>query len=131
MNLRKYLIIAVCLLSIPAGIHGKCATKVELKANMPWANSDRKSCKQISSYGSVSSKSQKNVSWVQEYRGIDGQWHYQKPENMWNTFSPGTSVPTLTGKLYTKCDQRLQLNPKGKGDAGKGGIATGYMNVVR
>lgn len=103
---------------------------VELKATMTWANSNRVNCHQISAYGKVASTSKKKVAWVFEYRGTDGEWHYQKPSSQWQRFSPNTTVPTLTGKYYTRCDQRLQLNPVGSGDGGKGGVATGYVNIV-
>ena len=46
-------------------------------------------------------------------------------ENFWYL------LPSLTGDIYGKCDQRLQLNPYGAGDDGKGGIATGYLYVVQ
>ena len=54
----------------------------------------------------------------------------KSPEN-WDRFSPGTTVPSLTGKVYNKCDQRLQLNPRGAGDDGKGGVAMGYLYIVQ
>ena len=93
-------------------------------------NSNSVNCHQISVYGKVASTSKKKVAWVFEYRGTDGEWHYQKPSSQWKRFSPNTTVPTLTGKYYTRCDQRLQLNPVGSGDGGKGGVATGYVNIV-
>lgn len=124
------LILGLLLIGQSTGVSAY-AVKVNLKANMPWVNSDKVNRKQISTYGSVSSASLKNVAWVMEYRGNDGQWHYQKDVKNWDRFSPGTSVPTLTGKLYSKSDQRLQLNPDGAGDSGKGGIATGYVNIVK
>lgn len=118
------------LLSLSTVTSTNAAVKVNLTSKMPWANSDSKKCTQISAYGEVSAKSQKDVAWVLEYRGSDGLWHYQKKSSDWMRFSPDTKVPTITGNCYSKCDQRLQLNPKGTGDDGKGGVATGYMNVV-
>lgn len=124
-------VFVMSLLLMTQGIGVNAATKVKLTAEMPWVNSDRVNCQQISTYGSVSSASQKKVAWAMEYRGTDGQWHYQKSSDQWDRFNPGTRVPTLTGKLYSRCDQRLQLNPEGSGYEGKGGVATGYMNVVK
>lgn len=130
--MKKKLAIAVLgLMIISQGVAVNAAVKVNLTADMPWVNSDKVTCQQIATYGSVASASSKNVAWVMEYRGTDGQWHYQKSMDKWDRFSPNTNVPTLTGKIYGRCDQRLQLNPEGTGDSGKGGVATGYVNVVK
>ena len=40
-----------------------------------------------------------------QIRWRNGQWHYQKSYDQWDRFGPGTTVPTLTGNLYSKCDQ--------------------------
>lgn len=121
----------VALLGVGVSTNVNAKVKVELTKSMPWVNSDRVNCRQVSADGKVSSNSLKTVAWVMEYRGSDGQWYYQKPSDQWDRFSPGTTVPSLTGKMYGKRDQRLQLNPYGTGDSGKGGIATGYLYVVQ
>ena len=121
----------VALLGIGVSTNASAKVRVELTKSMPWVNSDKVTCRQISADGKVSSNSLKTVAWVMEYRGSDGLWHYQKNSNEWLRFSPGTTVPSLTGDIYGKCDQRLQLNPYGAGDDGKGGIATGYLYVVQ
>lgn len=121
----------VALLGVGVSTNANAKVKVELTKSMPWVNSDKVTCRQISADEKVSSNSLKTVAWVMEYRGSDGQWHYQKSSNEWLRFSPGTTVPSLTGMMYGKCDQRLQLNPIGVGDDGKGGIATGYLYVVQ
>lgn len=121
----------IALLGLGAVTSAGAKVTVKLTASMPWVNSNKVTCKQVSAYGSVSKNSKKKVAWVLEYRSSDQQWHYQIPSSKWRRFSPGTTVPTLTGAYYGKCDQRLQLNPEGTGDAGKGGIATGYLNVVQ
>lgn len=119
------------LLGVGVSANANAKIPVELTKSMPWANSDKVTCKQISADGKVSSKSEKSVAWVMEYRESDGQWHYQKSPENWDRFSPGTTVPSLTGKVYNKCDQRLQLNPSGAGDDGKGGVAMGYLYIVQ
>ena len=131
--ITKATVLCSIIALLGAGTVASAAAKVTVKltASMPWVNSDKKICKQISADGIVHAKSKKSVSWVLEYRGTDQQWHYQKPSNQWKSFSPGTTVPSLTGYYYGKCDQRLQLNPKGVGDAGKGGVATGNLYVVQ
>lgn len=121
----------VTLLGVGVSTNVSAKVRVELTKSMPWVNSDKVTCRQISADGKVSSNSSKKVAWVMEYRGSDGQWYYQKSSENWDRFSPGTTVPSLTGKMYGKCDQRLQLNPYGAGDNGKGGIATGYLYVVQ
>ena len=121
----------VALLGIGVSTNVSAKVKVELTKSMPWVNSDKVTCRQISEDGKVSSNRLKKVSLVMEYMGSDGLWHYQKNSNEWLRFSPGTTVPSLTGDIYGKCDQRLQLNPYGAGDDGKGGIATGYLYVVQ
>lgn len=110
---------------------GNAAVKVVLKKNQPYTSSDYKRCRQSSGDGKVYADSEKKVAWVLEYRGTDGQWHYQKPVAKWPRFSPGTSVPVQTGYIYNYCDQRLQLNPYGTGDSGKGGHALGYFYVIQ
>ncbi|MBE5957599.1 MAG: hypothetical protein E7254_01885 [Lachnospiraceae bacterium] len=105
--------------------------RFKLKKDMPWANSDYKKCIQSSGAGEVYSTSLKKVAWVLEYRGSDGQWHYQKPVKNWPRFNPGTTVPIQTGYIYNKCDQRLQLNPYGEGDNGLGGHALGIFYVIQ
>lgn len=102
--------------------------KVNLKAADMWANSDKVSAHQIAVYGNVSAKSKKNVSFVTEYRGSDSLWHY---DTWYGSYSPDTNVPTLNSQYRPKCDMRLQLNPVGVADDGKGGIATGYVNLVK
>lgn len=105
---------------------------VKLKANQIYANSDYRNCQKSYYEGSVSVASVKTVAFVLEYRGVDGAWHYQKNYKdpaKWSYFKPGTSGIAKTGTRYTRCHQRLQLNPKGKGDAGLGGIAKGYFYV--
>lgn len=121
----------VALLGVGVSTNVSAKVRVELTKSMPWVNSDKVTCRQISADGKVSSNSSKKVAWVMEYRGSDGQWYYQKSSENWDRFSPGTTVPSLTGKMYGKCDQRLQLNPYGAGDNGNGGIATGYLYVVQ
>ncbi|MCR5203003.1 MAG: hypothetical protein K6D02_07960 [Lachnospiraceae bacterium] len=130
---KKIAIILMGLMIVSQSAVANAASKdtdAILKASDPWANGGRVLCRQIATYGKVSSASIKSVAWVMEYKGSDAQWHYQTPSNKWKRFSPGTSVPTLTGKMYSQCYQRLQLNPEGSGDSGKGGIATGHVNVV-
>jgi len=63
------------LLGVGVSTNVSAKVQVELTKSMPWVNSDRVSCRQISA----------------------------------------------DGKIYGKCDQRLQLNPYGAGDDGKGG----------
>ena len=131
MKKKIGLFVIVGLLSISQVSYVNAAVEPAiLTATMSWANSGKASCHQISSYGKVASTSKKKVAWVFEYKGVDGQWHYQKPSSEWRRFGPNTTVPTLTGKYYTKCYQRLQLNPEGSGDSGKGGVATGHVNIV-
>ena len=101
---------------------------VQLTKNDMWANGNDHNCQQIAVYGNVSSKSKKKVSFVIEYRGNDSCWHYDK---WYGPYSAGTNVPTLNSSYMSKCDMRLQLNPYGTGDSGKGGVATGYVNVVK
>ena len=104
--------------------------KVTLKPTMLYANTDKISCRQVSANGKVYADSKRSVSWVLEYRDTNGQWQYQVPYTKWKRIPANTIAPTITGKIYNKCDQRLQLNPYGEGAKGKGGHAYGKLMVV-
>lgn len=56
------------LLGVGVSANANAKIPVELTKSMPWANSDKVTCKQISADGKVSSKSEKSVAWVMEYR---------------------------------------------------------------
>ena len=117
------------LLVVTSSVNVKAyVAKVSLTSSDMWVNSDKVSARQIAVYGNVNKKSKKNVSFVTEYRGSDSEWHYDK---WYGPYSPDTNVPTLNSTYRPKCDMRLQLNPEGVADAGKGGIATCYVNLVK
>ena len=128
-NVAVFGVLLALSMSINSAVSSAKET-VKLPANKPWANSDPVKCQQASYEGSVSIASVKSVAWVLEYKGVDGNWHYQKRPEKWKYYSKGVSVPVINGKTYSRCQQRLQLNPKGEGEKGLGGIATGYLYIV-
>lgn len=107
---------------------------VTLEKNMPWANADKmKNTKQMSqSDGYVYKDSKKGVAYVLEYRDPDlGQWVYEIPSDQWTRWEADTKVPSDTGRVHVKTDCRLQLNPWGAGNNGKGGHAYGFQHRLK
>ena len=57
----------VALLGIGVSTNVSAKVRVELTKSMPWVNSDKVTCRQISADGKVSSNSLKTVAWVMDY----------------------------------------------------------------
>jgi hypothetical protein len=113
-------------------VNADAAKKVVLRKNDAWANSDKFVAKQMSqANGYVYADSEKPVAYVLEYRDADGQWRYEKRPENWIYWEADTHVPSDTGIIHGETDCRLQLNPKGAGNNGKGGHAVGYAMKLR
>lgn len=108
-------------------VNADASKKVVLRKDDAWANSGKFVAKQMSQAdGRVYADSEKGVAYVLEFRNSDGQWSYEIRPQYWTYWGAGTNVPSSTGRIHERTDCRLQLNPKGAADNGKGGHAVGY-----